>query len=415
MTQNKTSPFRILATFDYNAPTGFSTVSKNLVSQWRKTFGDAMKMDIVAVNYFGEDYSEGPNIRVISAKKKDIAQDDWGRYVFMRSLVDIDYDLIFILADLGTVVPMIPHLKKIRDDKAKANRRQFKSLLYFPVDFALTPNLGVGLEFFDYLATYTDFGRTHAIRVNHKIEKKIHVVPHGNNSENFYPVSPEEAKAFRKEYFGRNADKFIVGSVNRNQSRKDIPTTIFGFMEYWEEHNRESFLYLHMHPKDPMGWNLRTILSQTPLREGRDFAFPKEEDYNKGADVKKLNLIYNSFDCFLSTATGGGWELTVTEAMSARKPVIIPKHTSLEHLGGKEGERAYFLETLYPIVAMVDNIIRFQSDLYEISDALARVKKDLDDKSPELQAKLDSADRFISTLDWQGIAKTFSDQIRRMK
>lgn len=411
----KTSQFRILATFDFNAPTGFATVSKNLVENWKRTFGDDMQMDIVAVNYFGEDYSDGPNIRVISAKKRDVAQDDWGRYVFMRNLLDIDYDLIFILGDLGTVIPMIPHLKKIRDDKAKANRRQFKSMFYFPVDFPLTPNLGVGLDFFDYLATYTEFGRTHAIRVNPKVQKKIHVIPHGNNSKNFYPLPEGEAKAFRKSYFGDNADKFIVGSINRNQSRKDIPTTIFGFMEYWEEHNREALLYLHMHPKDPMGWNLRTIFSQTPLKEGRDFMFPPEEDYNKGADVSKLNLIYNSMDCFLSTATGGGWELTVTEAMSARRPVVIPRHTSLEHLGGENGQRAYFLETLYPTVAMVDNIIRFQCDLYEISDTLDQVKRDIDSKSPALRQKLDEAERFVSKLDWNEISKTFSDAIKALK
>jgi len=109
--------YRILATFDYNAPTGFATVSKNLVKNWKKIFGDSLKMDIVAVNYFGDDYTEGENIRVISAKKKDVAKDDWGRYVFMRSLKDIDYDLIFCLADLGTIVPMIPYLKEINPKK----------------------------------------------------------------------------------------------------------------------------------------------------------------------------------------------------------------------------------------------------------------------------------------------------------
>ena len=405
---------KVLATFDYNSPTGFATVSKNLVKNWKKTFGDNLKLDIVAVNYFGEDYSEGENIRVISAKKHDVAKDDWGRYVFMRSLKDIDYDLIFILGDLGTVIPMIPYLKEIKDEKKAASRKQFKSILYFPVDFALTPNLGVGLEFFDSLATYTEFGRLHTLRVNPSVKGKIKVVPHGNNMENFFPLPKSEAQEFRKKYFGENADKFIVGSVNRNQSRKDIPTTIFGFLEYWENHNKESFLYLHMNPKDPMGWHLRTILAQTPLREGKDFMFPPQEDYNKGADVTKLNLIYNALDCFLSTATGGGWELTVTEAMSARKPVIIPKHTSLEHLGGQNGERAYFLETLYPIVAMVDNIIRFQSDLYEISDTLHQVEKDLHFTNPELLDKLDKAYKFVESLDWKDIAKVFSDEFKRL-
>jgi glycosyltransferase involved in cell wall biosynthesis len=407
-------PFKILALFDYNSFTGFATVSKNLVKNWQRTFGDAMKLDIVAVNYFGEDYSEGDNIRVISAKRRDVAEDDFGRYVFMRSIMDIDYDLIFILQDLGVVVPTIPHVKKLLEDKKNGNRKQFKSILYFPVDFALTPNLAVGLEFFDVLATYTDYGKNHVLRLRPDLKAKVKVVPHGNNMENFFPVPLEEAQSFRKEYFKENSDKFIIGCVNRNQSRKDIPTTIFGFLEYWEEHNKNSFLYLHMNPKDPMGWNLKTILAQTPLREGIDYGFPPVEDYNKGTDVSKLNLMYNSLDCFLSTATGGGWELTVTEAMSAKKPVVIPKHTSFEHLGGKNGERAYFLDTLYPIVAMVDNIIRFQSDLYEIAETLNNVKQDIDANSPELNSKIEKAYKFVESHDWKEISKSFSDDIKRL-
>jgi glycosyltransferase involved in cell wall biosynthesis len=407
-------PFRILALFDYNSFTGFSTVSKNLVSNWIKIFGNNMFLDIVAVNYFGNEYRESPNVRVISAKKNDIAKDDFGRYVFMRSLIDVDYDLIFILQDLGVVVPMIPHIKKIKDDKNKENKKQFKSILYFPVDFSLTPNLGVGLEFFDSLATFTDFGKQNVNRLRPDLKAKVRVIPHGNNMENFNVMPESEVTAFRKSYFGDNADKFIIGNVNRNQSRKDIPNTIFGFLEYWEEYNKNSFLYLHMNPKDGMGWHLRTILAQTPLREGIDFMFPPKEDYEQGAEVSKLNLIYNSLDVFLSTATGGGWELTVTEAMSAKKPVIIPNHTSFQYLGGAKGERAYFLNTLYPTVAMIDNVIRFQSDLYEIGESLNYVYNDIHYKSPELHKKVEDAFSFIEKHKWEDIAKTFSEEIKRL-
>jgi|688.fasta_scaffold01175_23 glycosyltransferase involved in cell wall biosynthesis len=406
--------FRILALWDYNSFTGFSTVSKNLVSNWKKTFGDSMKLDIVAVNYFGADYSEGDNIRIISAKARDVAKDDFGRYVFMRSLSDVDYDLIFILQDLGVVVPIIPLLKEIKEKKKESNKKQFKSILYFPVDFALTPNLGVGLDFFDSLATYTEYGRFHTLRLKPELKGKLKVIPHGNNMENFFPLPKIESQVFRNEYFGENnAKKFIVGSINRNQSRKDIPTTIFGFLEYWES-NPNSLLYLHMNPKDPMGWHLRTILAQTPLVEGKDFMFPPQEEYNKGADVAKLNKIYNSIDCFLSTATGGGWELTVTEAMSVRKPVIIPKHTSFEHLGGSNGERAYMLETQYPVVAMVDNVIRFQSDLYEIAELLNTVKLDIDNNSIILEDKIEKAFNFVKLLDWETIAKKFAEEIKKL-
>jgi len=407
-------PFRILALFDYNSFTGFSTVSKNLVSNWKKIFGESMFLDIVAVNYFGNGYSEGPNIRVVSAKKNDIAKDDFGRYVFMRSLLDVDYDVIFILQDLGVVVPMIPHIKKIKDDRKKENKKQFKSILYFPVDFNLTPNLGVGLEFFDSLATFTDFGKQNINRLRPDLKSKVRVIPHGNNFENFYVMPESEVAAFRKSYFGDNADKFIIGNVNRNQPRKDIPNTIFGFLEYWETYNKNSFLYLHMNPKDPMGWHLRTILAQTPLREGIDFMFPPKDDYEKGADISKLNSIYNSMDVFLSTATGGGWELTVTEAMSARKPVVIPNHTSFQHLGGQNRERAYFLNTLYPSVSTIDNVIRFQSDLYEVAETLNYLYNDIQNNSPELALKIDNAYKFIEKYKWEDIAKTFSEEIKKL-
>ena len=89
---------KMIALFDYNSFTGFSTVSKNLVSNWKRTFGNSLKLDICAVNYFGEDYVEDENIRVISAKKNDVDKDDFGRYVFMRSILDNDYDIISFIS-----------------------------------------------------------------------------------------------------------------------------------------------------------------------------------------------------------------------------------------------------------------------------------------------------------------------------
>jgi len=406
----------MLCLFDYNAITGFATVSKNLISNWRRQFGDNIKIDIVAVNYFGEDYDEAPNVRVIPAKLKDIAKDDFGRYVFMKSLSDIDYDIMFILQDLGVIIPLVPHLKKIKDDKKAAKRKLFKSIFYFPVDFALTPNLAIGIDFFDQLSTFTEYGRKMLLNLNPELKSKIRVIPHGNNMKNYYPIESQIEKSnFRKQYFGDNADKLIVGCVNRNQSRKDIPTTIFGFMEYWESHNKNALLYLHMDPKDPMGWDLRTILKQTPLVEGIDYIFPPETEKGyKGTSVEDMNKIYNSLDVFLSTATGGGWELTVTEAMACRVPTIIPRHTSFQILGGENAERTYYIQTLYPIVATVDNIIRFQSDLYEIADTLDLIHRQLDQGESEVYNKIDAAYKFVESLDWKDISKKFADDIKRL-
>jgi glycosyltransferase involved in cell wall biosynthesis len=406
-------PKKMLALFDYNSFTGFATVSRNLIREWKKTFRGRLKIDIVGINYFGEDYSEDEDVRVISAKKKDVGGDDFGRHVFLATLMKSEYDFVFIMQDLGVVVPMLSFFKKIRLDKIGKRERDFKSIYYFPVDFSLNPRLVEKIEFFNALYTYTEFGRQAILRHRPELKDKLRVVPHGTNMTDFFPMELGEKEEFRKAYFGKNADKFIVGCVNRNQSRKDIPTTIFGFLEFWET-NKNSFLYLHMNPKDPLGWDLRLLLSQTPLREGKDFMFPSEDDYNKGAEISKLNKIYNSMDVFMTTATGGGWELTVTEAMTCKVPTIIPKHTSFEALGGEKGERTYYLTTLYPIAAMTDNIIRFQSDLYEIGDLLAYVHKEIRDNTMEHKTKLWNAYDFVSSLKWEGIAKEFSDEIQRL-
>jgi glycosyltransferase involved in cell wall biosynthesis len=168
-----------------------------------------------------------------------------------------------------------------------------------------------------------------------------------------------------------------------------------------------------MDPKDPMGWNLRVLLAQTPLREGRDFQLTDEKYLQKGAPVELIKNIYNASDVFLTTATGGGWELSVTEAMACKLPTIIPNHTSLGEIG-KNGERAYMLNTLYPIVAMVDNVIRFQSDLYEIAETIDQVYNNTKSNALDQKTKIDNAYDFVSNLGWEGIAKTFIRAIREL-
>ena len=406
-------PFRVLALFDFNSFTGFATVSKNLVYYWDAHYGDAMHLDIVAINYFGESYSPKPNVRVISGKLNDVAKDDFGRYVFMRSLMDVDYDLVFILQDLGVVVPMVTELKKIKDGKREAGKKLFKSVFYFPVDFDLTPNLVVGLEFFDTLATFTQWGKSVVLARNPRLRDKLRVIHHGNNPRDFYPVPKTDRDAFRLEYYGKNADKFIVGCVNRNQSRKDIPSTIFAFMEYKKEYNPNAYLYLHMNPFDPMGWNLKIVLAQTWMREGIDYQFPSEEDYKMGSSIDKLNRIYNSFDLFLSTTTGEGWGLSVTEAMACGIPIVAPCHTSLKEITNN-GTRAFVTNNHYPVVSLEDNIIRHQSDIYEVADVMWEVNKDMVGGCKQIREKRESAKKYIDGLNWNGIAYAFIAEFKKL-
>jgi glycosyltransferase involved in cell wall biosynthesis len=155
-------------------------------------------------------------------------------------------------------------------------------------------------------------------------------------------------------------------------------------------------------------------MQQTPLVEGVDYMFPSEEDYNKGASVETLNKIYNASDCFITTATGEGWGLTITEAMACMLPLILPNHTSIGEIGGKNGEKCYFLEELSPDVHNIDNIIRFKCNIYEIAEVISQVEKDKKSHALDQKLKIEKGLKYVKSLDWHSISKIFSEDIKRL-
>jgi hypothetical protein len=74
---------KILCLFDYYARTGFGTVSKNIVKELRKSNSN-YKLDIVAINYFGENIQEDENTNIFSARLNDVNEDAFGRHVFLK-------------------------------------------------------------------------------------------------------------------------------------------------------------------------------------------------------------------------------------------------------------------------------------------------------------------------------------------
>ena len=369
---------KILCLFDYVARTGFSTVSTNIVAELKKHYGKNLHLDIVAINYFGDPYQEDENTFVISARKNDVQDDAFGRYFFLKILKEApDYDGIFICQDLGVIVPFIEVLEHIKQEKKDTNQKVFKSIFYFPVDCRLIYELIRKLEFFDLLVTYNEYGRKEVNRL--RPELKLKVVPHGNNSKDFYPLKKEDIDLFKNEYFGNNANKFIITNINRNQPRKDFPNTIFAFIEakkIWKEDMYKSlpepFLYLHTHPNDPMGWDLRAILLQTDLVEDEDYQLLAKEYEEKMCTTKMVNQIYNASDVILTTTLGEGWGLSFSESAACKIPIIAPYTTSFIEMSNY-GQNAYMLKNIYPYVHTNDNVVREQTDIVEVAETIHRV------------------------------------------
>lgn len=416
-------PFRMLCLFDYgkDVNTGYATVSRNLVSYWKKHFGERLFMDIIAINYYKDPYKEDERTAInnayFSEPKKEgepikfpdkignAKNDEFGRVKLLHFINEHDYDLVFILNDLGVACDVTKGIYEALQKKKESNKKQFKSVLYFPVDSHVFPSLVRGLQVFDRLVTYTQFGKMEMLKTNPNLQKKLSIIPHGTNLRDFYYVEDRDrVEEFRKEYFGENAGKFIIGNINRNQPRKDIPTTILGFLKFKETHPN-SLLYLHMNPKDPLGNDLRSVISQLPLKEGVDVMFPPEDKNNHGTGVSDLNMIYNSLDCYLTTNKGEGWGLSITEAMRCRVPVVAPVHTSIEEISNY-GKNIWGLTEFDFDCQVVDNIFRYKCLDFDVVEQLENV---FNASAEEKKIKLDDAHDFVSKLTWEQSAKKFID------
>lgn len=442
-------PKKILFLSDYGngCMTGYATVSRNIIARLKACFEDELHIDVVAVNYFGPAYKEyNDTVSVVSGK---LAQnrigvpeefkdgDNFGRLHFAELYNLNFYDGIFILMDLGTIAPVVPwfkHADWIKQRKAApAAFSKPPSIIYFPVDGKIhecveRENFNENdikgypkevqtfytkqirqldeLDYFTAAVTFTQYGQDQVelqkLAGRNPVSKNIRaVIPHGINTSEFFPVDQAEKKKFRDHYFGKNAGKYIIGVINRNQPRKDIPTAIFGFLEAknnWNKNLPAPFLYLHMDAVDPKGWNLHKLLAQTGLMEGKDYMFSKG-DKNGQVPVQMLNSIYNSIDVFLSTALGGGWELTVTEAMACKVPCIIPEHTSMKELGA-DG-RAFMLDEFVPACEVSDNVMRLRCHYQQVSELIKEacfMRATGDDKK-----MIEGAYAWVTKLTWENV------------
>jgi glycosyltransferase involved in cell wall biosynthesis len=280
--------------------------------------------------------------------------------------------------------------------------------------YELTKNL----ELIDVLVTYTEYAKKEVLK--HKPKLKIKIVPHGNNSKDFYPLPKQEIIEFRKEFFGFGEERFIVTNLNRNQPRKDLPQTIFGFIEaknQWKAKYSsflpEPFLYLHCHPNDPYGWDLRAVLMQTDLVEDEDYKLLPKEFEEMMADTDIVNKIYNASDVYLTTTLGEGWGLGYSEAASCKVPIIAPYSTSFMEMSGY-GKNAYMLTTLVPFCSTFDNVIREQTDTYEIADKIIAVAMDKYSNSEVIKNKIQNSYEWVKKLEWSEVCKSWVNYFKEI-
>lgn len=312
--------------------TGFGTVTRNILQGLHQT--GKYDISVLGVNYWGDPHPYPYPIWPIGIGGKD----PYGRQrAFDMMAKNLEFDVLFLFQDTFILESFmgkgLPQLRQSKD---------FTTISYFPIDGAPKKTWVDCMNSCDVPVTYTEFGRKESILTCPEIADKLRVIPHGANIKDFYPLPEAAATEFRQSYFGKQAGKFIITNVNRNQQRKDIPRTLLAFREL-KKRRPNTVLYLHMAPQD-QGWNLPEVVKGVGLALNEDVLLPGNNfGPNQGYPIEVVNEIYNASDVVMSTTVGEGWGLSTVEAMACKTPIVFPDNTSLNEIIG--AERGYLVRS----------------------------------------------------------------------
>jgi glycosyltransferase involved in cell wall biosynthesis len=416
-TTNKNKNANILFYGDFNCTTGFGNVSKQLIDNWSKNKN--FNIVVLAINDLSEKpYNYKPNVFVIPCLVADENKDSYARLELLKTLYAENYDVFFALNDIEVLNSMTEHLSNVKKERAKANKKKTKYILYTPIDSEPRPSDCNVLTLFDEVITYTEYGKaTLKPLVSESIWKKIKVIPHGIDTEVFYPIDNKfEVSKTKEQLFGKS-DVFVFGSVNRNSARKDLATLMIGFAMFKHTSQANAVLYLHCNPKDKMGIDCFRLSERLGLDVGTDIFFPKDFNENNGVSESELNKIYNTFDCFITTTTAEGWGLSVVEAMATKKLVVAPRHTSIQEITDN-GNNAFLFKFMQRAVFVNDfEKIRFISNPEEVAQVCGIVYN-MQNEEVEVQEQVkeivDRAYNHVTKWNWEDIAKKFEQIILKL-
>lgn len=388
--QVKQKKIRVLAYCDSpTCATGFGTVSRNIFEALHNT--GRYEIDILGINYWGDPH--GLPYRIwptgINGDK-----DPYGRTKVVGMIPQMQYDILFLLQDTF-ILDFMPSLFS----QLEASGKDFKSICYFPIDGVPKTQWIDNVNNADELVAYSQFGAD-AAKAAQPDCKDLHIIPHGANVNDFRPLPQGEVRDFRRQYFGKHADSFIVTNLNRNQHRKDIPRTIAAFKKF-RESVPKSILYLHMAPKD-QGWDLPEVCKAYGFDIAEDVIFPENFGPNQGYPREVVNMIYNASDLVVSTTLGEGWGLSWVEAMAARTPVLMPNNTAMTE--NISEDRGYLCDSgtsvaLTTVLANDNEVVRPLVDVEDMADKMVHIYNNYE----EALEKADKAYNWVhKDLNWQG-------------
>jgi len=193
---------------------------------------------------------------------------------------------------------------------------------YFPLDGYPIPKSWHGwLLNIDTPIVFSKFAQNLAEEV---LGRKPPLIYHGVDTNKFQVLDRSTCK---QEILGFD-DKFIVGTVARNQPRKNLPALVRAFADFARGKD-DVALYMHTQIRD-VGWNIDELVERFELY---DKAYCTD-NFNalKGVPDSELNKLYSMFDLFALPTMSEGFGLPILEAQACGTPVLVTDFSACPEL-----------------------------------------------------------------------------------
>lgn len=216
-------------------------------------------------------------------------------------------------------------LKKLSDYLKKVRHKWDGNFIpYVPIEFLNLNNFKNNLEYeCNFYLTMSHFGKK---ILNKNIDNiDVRVLEHIVEGYNEYSLL-EKNICKKKLYSVKNQNKFIIGVVAANNSRKRLDLSIESF-NLFNTYNPNSLLVIKTTKgniyecKEPSFINLHDYADNNNIIIIDDFI-----------NEKQLCDLYNSFDLMINTTDAEGFGLTVFEGALCGTLSILPYHSSFTSL-----------------------------------------------------------------------------------
>ena len=313
-----TKKTKILWVADFAAMTGFGRVSGAVLPRLKDDF----EFVVLACNWHGDPVEEQKEFKMYPASNR-FQQAPFGEERIREIVEKEQPDIVFSLNDPWIVSDQYRRIEDLHQQK------KFKFVGYLTMDsYNWLGGIDPHINNWDALIAFTEFGAYEFVKAG--IQIPIAVIPHGLDTNVFYPMEKAEAR----KRLGLSEDIFICLNGNRNQFRKRMDITISAFAKF-AVGKPDAQLYMHCGLKD-MGWDLMPLFGREMSKQGLDpngrIIMTANTAGPPNVSVEMLNWIYNAADIGINTTKGGGWELVNFEHAACRVAQVVPNHTSCKEI-----------------------------------------------------------------------------------